>query len=145
MRVSSLFAISAALALSACASLEPEPCTVEWIEWKTDQVTEGFVREYRPELRQLAGFSRALEDPSPLVLLEMSNRLSDFQVLAEAFQVDVLPDLKNAVDQCGSPTGFLTAFGSILEDQGVSGTVLEWVEEAAILIDETEAARQDRS
>lgn len=138
MRGLALFALGALL-LSGCASLEPEPCTPEWVQWKTDDITDGFVQEYRPELRELAAFSRGLEDPSPLLLLQMTTRLSDFQVMAEAFRDDIVPELKAAVDQCGSPTGFATAFTRILEEQGVSDTVLDWVEETAIMLERREA------
>lgn len=125
-----------ALLLSGCASLEPEPCTTDWVQWKTDRITEGYVREFRPELRELAAFSRAMENPSPLLLIQMTTRLSDFQLLAEAFRADIVPELKTAIDQCGSPTGFATAFTSILEKQGVSDTVLDWVEETALILEE---------
>lgn len=125
-----------ALLLSGCAALEPEPCTPDWVEWKTDRITDGFVREYRPELRELATFSQGLENPSPLLLIQMTARLSDFQVMAEAFRDDIVPELKSAIDQCGSPTGFATAFTSILEEQGVSETVLDWVEEKAIMLEQ---------
>lgn len=130
------FLFAALLGVSACASLEPEPCTTDWVEWQTAQITSDFRRTYGPELRDLAAFSRQMEDPSPLVLLQMTSRLSDFQTMAESFAETVMPPLQSAVDQCGTPTRFVSAFGGLLEQQGVDGTVLGWVEEAAELMED---------
>jgi len=125
----------AALLLSGCATLEPEPCTSEWVEWKTSQITDQFSSKYRSELRDMQRFARKLENPSPLVLLEMSRRLEEFRTIATDFSSDVVPQLRSAVDQCGAPTEFVTAFSGFLQEQGMPDTVLTWIEEIAVTME----------
>ena len=76
-------------------------------------------------------FANRLENPSPLVLLEMSSRLEEFRTIATDFSSNIVPELRSAVDQCGTPTKFATAFSGFLEDQGMPDTVLSWIEEIA--------------
>ncbi len=123
------------LALAACASLAPEPCTGDWVKWRTDQVTRDFRREFSGEMRNLASFSRQLENPSPFVLLQMTARLEGFQSMARDFAETVMPELRSAVDQCGTPTKFVGAFSDLLRDEGVDGQVLDWVEATASLVE----------
>ena len=61
--------------LVGCAALEPEPCSGDWVKWRTDQVTADFRQEFSGEMRDLAKFSRQLEDPNPFVLLQVAGRL----------------------------------------------------------------------
>ena len=124
-----------AYVLSGCAALEPEVCTSDWVKWRTDQITSDFRRTYGGEMRDLARFSRQLEDPSPLVLLQMTSRLTSFRNMAEDFSANVMPDLRDAVDQCGTPTKFVGAFSGLLAEQGVDRSVLDWVESTAVLIE----------
>ncbi len=122
----------AALMLSGCATLEPEPCTAEWVEWKTSQITDDFSRQYRSELRDMQQFARKLENPTPLVMLEIGARLEEFRAIATDFSNDVIPQLHGAVERCGAPTEFATAFSSFLQEQGMPETVLIWIDEIVV-------------
>lgn len=124
-----------ALLLTSCATLEPEPCTSEWVEWRTDQITSQFSRQYRSELLDMKRFAERLENPSPLVLLEMTSRLQEFRTIAADFSTNIVPELRSAVDQCGTPTQFATAFSGFLEDQGMPDSILTWIEEIAATMD----------
>ena len=128
-------------ALAACASLEPEPCTSDWVKWQTNEITSDFRRDYGEQIRDLAQFSRQLENPSPLLLLQMSARVAEFQDMATNFSDTVMPQLRGAIDQCGTPTKFVSAFSGLLAEQGVDATVLEWVEDTALLIEKNAADR----
>ena len=123
-------------ALVGCASLEPEPCTSDWVKWQTNEITNDFRRDYGEQISDLAKFSRQLENPSPLLLLQMSARLTEFQHMATNFSDTVMPQLRGAIDQCGTPTKFVTAFSGLLEEQGVDATVLDWVADTADLIEQ---------
>ena len=122
--------------LTGCASLEPEACTTDWVKWQTNEITSDFRRDYGGEIRDLARFSKQLENPSPLVLLQMTSRLASFQDMATSFSDTVMPQLRGALDQCGTPTKFVGAFSGLLAEQGVDSTVLEWVESTALLIEQ---------
>ena len=121
--------------LVGCAALEPEPCSGDWVKWRTDQVTADFRQEFSGEMRDLAKFSRQLEDPNPFVLLQMAGRLQSFEAMARQFSGTVMPELRSAIDQCGTPTKFAGAFGDLMREQGVDGQVLDWVESTAALLE----------
>lgn len=124
------------LGLNGCASLQPKPCTSDWVKWRTDAITSDFRQEFAPVIRDMAQFSRQLENPSPLVLLQVASRLQDFEAMARSFSGDVMPELRSAIDQCGTPTKFVSAFSGLLEEQGVDGKVLDWVESTAVLMED---------
>ena len=116
------------MTLAACATLEPEPCTAEWVEWKTDRVLGSFARDHRGLISDLRDFSKNLEDPGPLTLLRMASKVEDFQALAEDFQGNIMPELETAVAQCGTPEKFIPAFTGFLRNEGVEDDMLVWVE-----------------
>lgn len=125
----------AMMTAAACASLTPEPCTTDWVKWRTDAITSDFRNEFRPEINDLARFSSQLENPSPFTLLQMASRLQDFETMARRFSSSVMPELQSAIEQCNTPTKFISAFSGLLEEEGVDGKVLDWVESTALLLE----------
>ncbi len=127
--------VLATVAMSGCATLEPEPCTSEWVEWKTSQLTDSFSAQYRAELRDMRQFARKLENPSPFVLLEAAGYLEDFRTIATDFSGEIMPQLRGAIDQCGAPTEFAAAFSGFLQQQGMPASIVTWVEDIAATMD----------
>ena len=124
-----LIAASAGLiVLTACASYRPEPCSTEWVEWKTERVLSKFARQHRTVVNDLREFSHKLENPGPLTLFQMAARVEDFKTLAEDFEAAVLPELRSAVDQCGTPEKFIPAFTGFLRKEGFDEKMLEWID-----------------
>lgn len=131
-----LIFILVGLGFAGCASLEPEPCSGDWVKWRTDEITRDFRQTFGSEIRSLADFSQKLDgSPSPLLLLQMATRLEDFQTMAKTFGDTVMPELRSAIGQCDGPVKFVGAFSDILAEQGVDGQVLNWVEDAAVLLE----------
>ncbi len=116
-------------ALSACATA-PEPCTSEWVEWKSEKILTRFAIANYSEVKRLRDFSETLQedDISPLTALEIPGMINDFKTLARDFEADVLPELNAAIDQCGSVQELAPALTAFLRDEGVGEDVLEWVE-----------------
>ncbi|MBR9835354.1 MAG: hypothetical protein GYB42_09225 [Alphaproteobacteria bacterium] len=128
--MSRLAASAAALAiLSACAST-PEPCTPEWVEYKTEKILTRFARANRADVQRLKTFAETLDqdDISPLVALQIPAMIEDFRTLADNFEADALPMINAAIDQCGRPEELVPAFAEFLRREGVGEDVLEWVE-----------------
>ncbi len=123
--------ITAALtALGACATIQPEPCTTEWAEYKTEKVLGQFARSNYREVRRLKSFAETLEDGNigPLTALKIPAMIEDFKELAASFEGEVLPELNAALDQCGDVQTLIPAFTAFLSREGVGEDVLEWVE-----------------
>ncbi len=127
MRHLSIF-VAAGLALGACAT-QPEPCTAEWVEWKTDKIMRNFGLANYSSINKLKDFSEDLRgEPGPLTMMRLPGMIEEFQELALDFQQDAWPALEEAASQCGTPEKLVPAFITFLEDEGVDGKVLEWVE-----------------
>lgn len=125
-RMASAIALTAML--SACAT-GPEPCTPEWVEWKSETVLKRFAISNYREVSRLRDFSKTLQQDeiSPLVALQIPGMIEDFKDLANRFEDSALPELNAAAAQCGSAQELVPAFISFLRDEGVEEDVLEWV------------------
>src|SRR6056297_1872857 len=129
--------ISLAL-ISACATA-PEPCTSEWVEWKSETVLKRFASDNSRQVRRLRDFSVTLQsdDIGPLTAMRIPGMIQDFKALALDFEADVLPELNAAIEQCGSAAALAPAFITFLRNEGVGEDMLEWVELIAALTTET--------
>ncbi|MCH9752991.1 MAG: hypothetical protein K0U61_12330, partial [Alphaproteobacteria bacterium] len=106
--------------LGACATT-PEPCTPEWVEWKSEKILKRFAYANYGEVKRLRDFSEDLraDDIGPLTALQIPGMIQDFKALAEDFEADVLPALNDAVDQCGSVQALAPALTEFLRGEGV--------------------------
>ncbi|MEO0548480.1 MAG: hypothetical protein AAFZ91_01070 [Pseudomonadota bacterium] len=114
--------------VSACATVTPEPCTAEWVDWKTDSILDEFAQSNRGELRRLSNFSEDLQAnaTSPLTAFRLPGMIEDFQTLAADFEGRVLPEVNAALEQCGSAETLIPLFTQLLRREGFSEEVLEW-------------------
>ena len=133
-------AFASLAALGACATMEPEPCTSEWVEWKTERVLTSFARSNYGEIRRFKTFSETLEDGNigPMTAMKIPGMMKDFQELAKSFERRVLPELNSALAQCSAPQDLIPAFTAFLRKEGVGEDVLEWVEVLGAFVVETE-------
>ena len=125
-------------ALLAGCQTEPEPCTPEWVQWKTEKVLVNFGIANRSSVNRLREFASSLEnDAGPMLLLQVPGMIEEFETLAVDFQNDAWPALQAAAGQCNSTQELIPAFVSYLEQEGVGESVLEWAELLAALLTET--------
>jgi len=115
------------LPLSACATFEPEPCTAEWIDYKTDKVLKKFASRNRGLINDLRRLAREDGEINPFVALQLARNSDDLRRFAESFNDIVLPELEAALDRCGTREEFVPAFTRFLQQEGVSDEALEWV------------------
>ena len=127
-------ALLGAALLGGCATT-PEPCTPEWVEWKTEKVLTRFALANRGEVNRLRNFSEDLQSDNigPLIALQVPGMIDDFKELAESFETNALPALNAAADQCGGIQTLAPAFTTFLRNEGVGEDVLEWVELITVL------------
>lgn len=113
--------------LSACVT-QPQPCTPEWVEWKTDQVLTRFARSNYGTINSLRAASARADSNSAMLALQMATLADDFLALARDFDRIVMPELNDAVAQCSQPRNFVPAFTQFLRKEGVDNEIIEWVE-----------------
>ncbi|MEM1286695.1 MAG: hypothetical protein AAGH43_15020, partial [Pseudomonadota bacterium] len=79
-----LLAATLMATLSACTTT-PEPCTAEWVEWRTETVLTKFARSNFTRINRLRKFAKTVNegDVSPMAVLAVPSLISDIQVLAD--------------------------------------------------------------
>lgn len=112
--------------LTACASMEPKPCTAEWVDDKTEKVLNRFAQNNRGminDLRRLQGKDGQLD---PFIALELATKTRQIQKFSDTFQTIILPELEAALDQC-SDAELIPAFTQFLRAEGIGEETLQWV------------------
>lgn len=115
------------LPLAACATVEPEPCSAEWIDYKTDRILRAFASENRGLINDFRKLSRAEGDVDPVVAISLASKSKRIQKFADSFNEIVLPELESALQQCGRSEEFVPALTSFLQDEGVSDEAISWI------------------
>jgi hypothetical protein len=115
------------LPLSGCMT-QPQPCTPEWVEWKTDRVLERYARSNADTMRALRDASEDFESGGAIMAVRMATLADDFLALARDFDRIILPELNDAVRQCSEPRNFVPAFSEYLRREGVDDDIIGWVE-----------------
>lgn len=126
------------LVVGGCASM-PEPCTSEWVHWKTERFIGEFVRDHQKQFGDArnasAMFAKAGEgDPSsgiPTLILTAAGVIT----LATDFMSDLWPEVSDALSQCDTAPRAAQLFASILRDQGVDERAARAVDELGLLLD----------
>lgn len=119
-------ALALATTLGACATA-PEPCTAEWIDYRTDQILHRFATENRSlvsDLRQLTRNDGKIDTVRAILL---ASKAEDLQRFANSFNTIIVPELRSSVGQCRDNENFIPAFTTFLRKEGVSEEALEWV------------------
>ena len=112
--------------LTACASVEPKPCTAEWVDYKTDKVLKKFASNNRGMINDLRRLQNADGDVDPFLAMQLLSKKNQIERFADTFQTIVVPELQAAVDQCGDAE-LIPAFTEFLRNEGVGDATLQWV------------------
>ncbi|HBF91765.1 MAG TPA: hypothetical protein DDX09_11400 [Hyphomonas atlantica] len=121
----------AALALATCplaaCVTAPEPCTQEWVEYKTDHILGEFASDNRGLINDLKRITNDQGDLNTFATMRLMSRTDDLQNFADSFQNVVLPELELALVECGQSEQFAPALTGFLRDEGVDEEALQWV------------------
>lgn len=130
----------APLALTAaCASLEPEPCTAEWIDWHKQRLFAEFRQDYRSEIATLRDLGEGLRDPGPLTMMRLATSADDIAAMATDFTNNTVPEIQATLAPCQSPSGASALLADMLRQEGVNEDALRWIETLGPLIEDTAA------
>lgn len=122
------FALAAAAlaSLGACAT-QPEPCTAEWVQYRTDRILGKFAMENRGLVNDLRRLTREDGRVDPVQSVLLAAQAEDIQRFARSFETVIVPELNSAIRQCGRREDFVPAFTEFLRREGVPETSLQWV------------------
>lgn len=115
------------LPLTACATRAPEPCTAEWIDYKTDKVLRQFAMQNRGLINDFRKLAREDGDVDPFIAMSLARKSSQIQTFADSFKTVILPELDAAVAQCGDTPEFVPAFMDFLRKEGVNEEAITWI------------------
>jgi hypothetical protein len=126
------------LGASGCASM-PEPCTSEWVHWKTERFVAEFVRDHQKEFGDARNSAAMFSgvggiDTSggiPMMILAAAGVIG----LASDFMSDLWPEVSDAMSECDTAPRAAQLFASILRDQGVDERAAKAVEDLGLLLD----------
>ncbi|MEQ1609754.1 MAG: hypothetical protein ABL956_12410 [Hyphomonadaceae bacterium] len=130
--------VALALSASGCATT-PEPCTSEWVHWKTDRFVSEFVRDHQKEFGNARSSAALLSGSAgidtsagiPTMILAAAGMLT----LASDFMEDLWPDVRDAMSECDTAPKATQLFASILREQGVDERAAKAVEDLGLLLD----------
>lgn len=125
--------------LAAGCATTPEPCTSEWVHWKTERFVARFVNDHQKEFRDARNSAALFAgvgglDTSggiPTMILAAGGMLS----LASDFMTDLWPEVRDAVSECDTAPRATQLFASILREQGVDERAAKAVEDLGLLLD----------
>jgi hypothetical protein len=112
--------------LGACATA-PEPCTTEWIDYRTEKVLKRFATQNRGLVSDLRRLTRQEGEIDAVQAILLAAKADDLRRFASSFETIIIPELESAVGQCGKDTKFVPAFTDFLRKEGVPEEALEWV------------------
>ncbi len=126
------------LGVSGCATT-PEPCTSEWVHWKTDRFVAEFVRNHRKEFgnarSSAALFSGSAGIDTSAGIPTMILAAAGMVTLASDFMEDLWPEVRDAMSECDTAPKATQLFASILREQGVDERAAKAVEDLGLLLD----------
>lgn len=139
--VSALLA-SCALALSSCASFEPDPCTPDWVEWKKDRILSEFARSHRSEMRTLRSIRDSLDGDQSSVFQVAGIALAAPRLgqMAQDFVDLTVPEVRTALVQCGYTAGATPLFVDMLRGDGFDEDTIVLVQQIGPIVEALNAA-----
>jgi len=115
-----------ATSAAACATA-PEPCTAEWVDYRSERILKRFALDNRDLVSDLRDLKRADGGIDPVQAILLAAKADELRHFAESFENQVVPDLRAAVAECRDDPDFIPAFTEFLRGEGVPEETLEWV------------------
>jgi hypothetical protein len=130
-----LAVLVAGFGLSACAAVEPEPCTADWFKFQGRAAFSEVRTELADVIRDLKTVARDLDRPeiTPFAAVRLIGALPKLQRLFEAYQMSVEPRLQRIATECQRPEEVRKALVTFLEDEGLEDVATTFEGFAALL------------
>lgn len=133
---------SFALALTSCASFEPDPCTPDWVEWKKDRILSEFARSHRSDMRTLRSLRNSLEgdDTSVFQIAGIALAAPRLGQMAQDFVELTVPEVRTALVQCGYNAGATPLFVDMLRGDGFDEDTIVLVQQIGPIVEALNSA-----
>ena len=138
----SIAAAMLALPVLASCATTPQPCTSEWVDWKTERIIGEFVVDHRDQigkLREIApvmfGPEGGLQDIAPTSMLVLT-AIGALDLVLELGS-DAWPQITDAVAECAAEPDAAYLFAGMLRDQGVDERAVQAIERLGNIVDFT--------
>ena len=136
MRLAMAAIAALVLGASAC-STGPKPCTAEWVDWKTAQFLDKFASAHRDDLASIRDTTSRLtgtDDKSFGNVATMA--MAGIKVVGSAgsFLSDTVPEIQDALGQCGTAPKASQLFASLLRRQGFDERAVKAIEDLGAFI-----------
>jgi hypothetical protein len=131
-----IFTGVAILALASC-STGPKPCTAEWVDWKTGQFLDKFARDHRDDLTSIRETTSRLTGTDDKSIGNMATMaMAGIKVIgvAGSFLSDTVPEIKDALGQCGTAPKASQLFASLLRRQGFDERAVKAIEDLGAFV-----------
>lgn len=126
--------------LASCATLEPEPCTAQWFDWKTERIVGQFVYDHGKQIDDLRRSAPALmaaqgglEKFKPTSLMVLT-ALGAMQLTVD-FMQDAWPEVDHAIGQCATAPRASRFFADMLRRENVDERAVRAIEDLGNLVD----------
>ena len=132
-----ILVIAATLVAASCATT-PKPCTAEWFDWKTDRYFDEFARDNRADIADLLVAARDLNKEGGRATDNLGAKViagAKALALAGKFLSGTVPEIKNAVSECGTAPGAAQLFASLLRREGFDEKAAKAVEDLGVVLD----------
>lgn len=121
--------------ISACASLDVDPCSRQGIEYRMNRILKDYARDNRGEINDLKQAASYLEGQSSFGAMRLAFAVQSLRRMVDRFQEDVVPDVQEIALECNVADPLQDVFIDFLRDEGVKNEVLEWVEAFKFVFD----------
>lgn len=125
-------AISAAVALNACATTSTDPevvCTSEWVSKRADAAMSEFSKDVKPALRVLKNAASDFESGKNIGALRQLRVMNALQGTVKKFEKSkAIKDVKLLSETCNDPQLIARSMRGFLEDQGASPQIIDFLE-----------------
>lgn len=136
-----LAAVCLMAGLSACTSVDVDPCSRPAIEARIDQVVNVYARENRRDISDIKRAAQYLRGDTANGAMQLVFAVSALERLVDNFQADVVPEVQSISQQCGTTENVRELFFDFLKDEGVNREVLKWAENLAPALEAVSESR----
>ena len=117
------------IAVTGCASVNVDPCSRAGIQNRLAPELAQFARENRSDINEIKKAAAFIGGETRTGGMQIAFAARSLRNIADNFETDIVPELVDISLQCDADKHMKEVFIDYLRDEGVSGKVLDWVDD----------------